>query len=100
MKSIFSGKSGLSVVAEQVNNQHIYWVQFDNKNTSTNTLTLELALELETALSVIDQKGTPSVLIFKSLKVDSFIVGANINMLKDFCDHPDCTITRSNVSQL
>ena len=36
------------------------------------------------------QKETCSALIFKSMKQDSFIVGANINMLKQLAENPEC----------
>lgn len=88
MKQCFS-KSTLSLFVENVNNKNIYWIQLDNKDTSTNTITVEFAQQLSSSLEYIEQSNEKcDALIIKSMKKDSFIVGANIKMLQTFMDRP------------
>lgn len=89
MKQCFS-KSTLSLFVENVNEKYLYWIQIDNKDTSTNTITVEFVSQLSSALEFIENsKETCNALIIKSMKKDSFIVGANIKMLQTFMDNEE-----------
>jgi enoyl-CoA hydratase/carnithine racemase len=91
MKSIFT-KSQLGLFAEEINGKTLYTIQVDNKGSSTNTITIEFVTQFTSALDHIEAQKEPSkVLLLKSLKPETFIVGANIQMLKSFSENPECT---------
>lgn len=61
---------------------NISWILFDYKNSATNILSTEALNELVTILDNIDDEKTKAV-VFKSLKKNGFIAGANINEFVD-----------------
>eukprot|EP01080_Neovahlkampfia_damariscottae_P006831 gene6831-10996_t len=82
-------KSTLSLHAEKYKGKVIYWIDIDNKNTSTNTITVDFALQLNSCIDYILLQPQFDAVIFRSLKKDSFIVGANIYMLREYMKKPE-----------
>lgn len=61
----------------------VFWLQLDKKDSSTNTLSAEILQELDEILTEVDQK-LPKALVIGSAKPTGFCAGADIKAFKNY----------------